>query len=72
MVSVRLPFRLDEAGRELGGNIVVADKLALQFSLGELSEPRRADQCHRATLRVVTDQRAGVLALLPLLPCQAR
>ena len=55
-------IRLDEAGRDLGGEDRVVDSFAFQRLLGEAGKTRRADQCDAVAGRVGLDQFAGVVA----------
>ena len=57
------PVPLDEARRDLAGDVGVVDRGVVQRGLGEPGEMRRADQGDVAALAEIADQRAGVFAL---------
>ena len=51
---------IDEAGRQLRGDIRVRERFAAQFGLGERGEARRADQRDVRAVGEVVDELAGV------------
>ena len=55
--------RADEARRDFGRNLLVADIAARQRGLGQRCELRGADQRHLAALGEIADQRMSVFAL---------
>ena len=53
---------LDEAGRHLGGDFGLVDRLSAHRGFGDRRETRRSDQRHLAIGRVVADQRLRIVA----------